>query len=155
MVIVASAVDLEAEEGIAGFGVVPFEEIGEDEVEAVEVFIGEIGAAACCVFDEIAEDVGELEGNATVFGKLECVGIVAVSPDGEAHSTDRGGDAVAVTVKIVEGSSGSGGEIVELTFDHGDEVGGVDVEAVDGVDECGPDWGIEFVLRGGGCEGRG
>ena len=60
---------------------------------------GEIAAAKSGIFAEIAQDVGELEGDAAVGGEGEGFFAAVEAPDVEAGDADDAGDAVAVAVR--------------------------------------------------------
>ena len=72
-----------------------------------EIFEGEIDAVACGVFLHVAEDVGELEGDAGFFGEFFGAGI-GVAEDADADQADDGGDEVAVVIEVGEGGVGVG-----------------------------------------------
>jgi hypothetical protein len=60
--------DLKAHHGLELGGEVAVEEVVFGDMEAVEVVEGDVDAAAGGVFGDIAEDVGELDGEAAVEG---------------------------------------------------------------------------------------
>ena len=74
-------------------------QVFDADAVAVELVEGEIDAAALGVFAHVAQDVGELEGEAGFFGELFGAG-VGVAEDADADQTDDGGD--------VDSSSGGG-----------------------------------------------
>ncbi len=61
---------------------------------------GEIDAVTFCVLFDVAEDVGELEGYAGLFGELFGAG-VGVAEDADADEADDRGYEVAVAVEVV------------------------------------------------------
>ena len=93
----------------------------------------EIDASAFGVFFDVAEDVGELEGYAGLFGELFGAGI-GVAEDADADQADDRGYEVAVAVEVFEGGEGLGSRL-RLRV------------------ECrGPSWFPGPALRGG-CRG--
>ena len=87
--------------------------LGRDGVFAEHVG-GEIDAAAIGIFLDVAQDVGELEGDAGVDGKL--VGAaVGVAEDADADEANDGGYEIAVVIKggdafvDLNGTGGAGG----------------------------------------------
>ena len=52
-----------------------FCEVLRRNVVAREVFVGDVDAAECCIFVDIANDVGELEGQTEFFREIESAGI--------------------------------------------------------------------------------
>src|SRR5207237_8146150 len=68
-------------------------------------------------FAEVAQDVGELEGDAALHGQF--LGRVAAleAPDVDARQSDDAGDPVAVCIKLVEGREGYGREVLLLAGD--------------------------------------
>ena len=64
--------------------------------------------AALGIFADVAEDVGELEGDAGVFG--EGFGArIGVAKDADADEAHNGGDVVAITAQVFEGGKGGVG----------------------------------------------
>src|SRR5205823_1421657 len=84
-------------------------EIFRRNVVTRKVFFGKIDAAEFVVFVDVADDVGELEGEAKLFGKVEGAGI-AETEDVRAGKTDGPGDAVAVFAQTVERGIKADGE---------------------------------------------
>ena len=80
-------------------------EFFDADAVAVEVFEGKVDAAAFGVFADVPENVGELEGDAGVLGKLFGAR-VGVAEDADADQADDGGDVVAVLAEVFEGGVG-------------------------------------------------
>jgi hypothetical protein len=138
VVVLAGAAALEAEE---------FAEFGGGLIEAVDAEVaefigGEVNAMVVEVFADIAEDIGELEGDAAFFGEESGAGVGEFEDmdDGEADDT---GDEVAVAVEVVEGFDLRAGEVAGDAIDHFMEEAVRDLEALGGVGESGPEgvWG--------------
>ena len=75
--------------------------VGRD-AEALHVFNGKVDAAALCIFANVAEDVGELEGYAGFFGEFFGARVL-VAEDADADEANYGGHEVAVAIEIFEG----------------------------------------------------
>ncbi len=71
----------------------------------LEIFEGKIDAAALEIFTNVAQDVGELEGDAGFLRELFGAQ-VGVAEDADADESDDGGNEIAVAVEIVEGGVG-------------------------------------------------
>ena len=81
----------------------------------LEVFERQIDAVARCVLGDVAQNVGQLEGNSGLLRQLFSAQI-AVAEDADADQTDDRGDEIAVAVEIGEGFVGlgsAGGSVVK------------------------------------------
>ena len=85
-----------------------FAQLVDGLAELIQQVDGEIDAAALDVFLDVAQDVGELEGDAGLFGEFFGAR-VGVAEDADADQADDRGDEVAVAVEIVEGCVGLDG----------------------------------------------
>ncbi len=115
--------------------------------EAVEFVEGEVDAVAGQVFLNVAEDVGELHGEAEVYRVVFGFG-VAVAEYLEADEANDGGDAIAVEAEIVEGLVAV---VFEVHFDAADdvlEVGLGDVVGLGGVGQGREDGALRLALVG-------
>ena len=70
-----------------------------------EIFERQIDASALGVFADVAQDVGELEGDAGFFGEFFGAR-VGVAKDADADEADDGGNVVAVAAQVFEGGVG-------------------------------------------------
>ena len=79
----------------------------ECHVVSGEVFEGQIDATAFGVFGNVAENVGELEGDAGFLGQFFC-GRIGVAEDADADEADDRRDEIAILIEIGEGRVGVG-----------------------------------------------
>src|SRR6267378_8602882 len=75
-----------------------------------EIFVGEIHAAHGVIVANIANDVGQLKGQAKLFGEVEGA-LVAETKNVSAGETDRASNAIAVLAEAVESCVRLYGEI--------------------------------------------
>ena len=148
-VILPGAVGFEAEEfanAESGFAAA---EVFVHDVVALEIFLRDVDAAERVVVVDVANDVGELEGEAEFFGEVESA-LIGEAEDVRAGEADGAGDAVAIFAEAVEGGViangeihlGAGDEVVEIARGH--------VVAAHGVHESGENFGGAL----GSCGGR-
>ena len=71
------------------------ENVARRHVEVLQFVDGQIDAATSRIFTDIADDVGELEGEAEIVRVLERLAIL-VAEDLGREQADHAGDAVAV-----------------------------------------------------------
>ena len=86
--------------------------------ETLQIFGGKIDAAAGGIFRNVAENVGELEGEAEVIGQLESARI-GKTEDADAALADDAGDTMTIEAQIVEGAVG---RRVQIHLSAGDEL---------------------------------
>ncbi len=110
----------------------------ERHVVSGEVFEGQIDATALGVFGYVAEDVGELEGDAGFLGEFFC-GRIGVAEDADADEADDRRDEIAVLIEVGEGRVGVG-SVAGIGFEIGRGAGNEfvekaerDVEALRGI----------------------
>ncbi len=141
---------LEAEEsGAGGVGVGLVEVFGGDAAGGHFIAREVDAAIEALVLDDVAEDVGELEGVAEVFGESGSLRILTAE-DADGDEADGGGDAVTVAAEVVEGGEGLGGDVVRDTVNNFVEILDGDVEARNNRGE-----GLGERLGGGAASGEG
>src|SRR5262249_7109207 len=109
-VILPGAVGFEAEklaEAKSGFAGA---EIFGLEFVALEIFLRDVDAAERVVVVNVANDVGELEGEAESFGEVERA-LVGEAEDVRAGEADGTGDAIAIFAEAIEGRIVADGEV--------------------------------------------
>ena len=119
-IVAAGTVDLKAHQGVEGGAAAAGEQVGFAVAEAGEFVGGQIDAAAVGVFAEVAEDIGELHGDAELFGVGE--GVAAEADDVAHHQADDAGDAVAEQAEFGEVGVAGAFEVHAHTLDEFERV---------------------------------
>jgi uncharacterized low-complexity protein len=83
-----------------------------------QIFERQIDAVAPGILGHVAQNIGELEGDARLFGQLLGAGI-RVAEDANADQANDRGHQIAVTVKTGEGGVGGGRIGCSLIEVHG------------------------------------
>ena len=126
-------------------------------VEFFQVFVGKVDASESVIVVNVANDVGELEGQAEFFGEIECFRIAELK-DMRAGKADGARNPVAIFAEAVEGRIGLDGEVHFRPADQVVEVAGRHFVALHGVDQGGKDgrcagWDGRFIGNGAGSSG--
>src|SRR5579859_3685520 len=108
---VVGALDLELHQLAKGGRVPPAGKIGFGHGKAAQVFERKIDAALCVIHANVLPKVGELQGGASVIGKLLALSI-AVSAQVKDQMADGIGRVVAVSEDIAEGFKAGDGLIL-------------------------------------------
>src|SRR5581483_9399388 len=124
---------LEGHHPAEGLGAAAGEHVGLGAAEATEVLLRQVDAAARGVLGDVAQDVGELEGQPEVHRIVARRG-VRVAEDLDAHEPHRARHVAAVTLEVVLPSRVAVADEVHLDpGDHGLEVLPGDRKARDGI----------------------
>ena len=140
-IILPGAIGFEAEEFADAEGGFGLAEILRGNAVARKIFFGEVDAADDVVVVDVADDVGQLKGQAEFFGEVERAGIVEAEDVG-AGQADRSGDAIAVFAEAIEGRVGAKSQIHLGAADEIVEVARGHFVALHGVDESGQNFGF-------------
>ena len=87
--------------------------------EAGKLVLRQVDSFHACVFADIADDVGQLEGEAQCFGVLQGA-LVGVAEDAGNQPPDYACDAVAIVLQVVKGGVAV---VVQVHFHAADDVG--------------------------------
>ena len=97
------ALDLELHQCLEALAVAGVEDVGGGDVELLQFVDGQVDAALAAILADIADDVGELEGQPQLFGKEQGTGLGMAEDAGREHPDHPGHvPAVALQAGIVE-----------------------------------------------------
>src|SRR5207302_5748802 len=119
---------------------------------ARQVFFGKVDAAEFEVFMDITNDVGELEGEAEFFGKIEGAGVTKTEHV-RAGQTYCSGHAITVFAETVEGRITANGEVPFGAADESVEIARGHVVTPHRVNQCGQDMPSARQSGGGRSHG--
>ena len=103
------------------------------DAELGQVLVGQVGAAPVEVLGDVADEVGELEGEAELPGRLAGRGRVGAAQDRQHHGADDRRRALHVVEQVVVGRVRGDGQVHRHALQERREVVPVQVEDGDGV----------------------